>query len=52
MADIGTVYLYGPTGASANREDIMAAVFNNDPYDTPYFQLAPKGPANHTQVEW
>lgn len=52
MADFGTTYLYGPTGASANREDIMSAVFNNDPYDTPYFQLAPKGPANHTQVEW
>lgn len=52
MAEFGTTYLYGFTGASANREDIMAAVFNNSPYDTPYFQLAPKGPANHTQVEW
>jgi hypothetical protein len=52
MADFGTTYLYGPTGASANREDIMAAIFNNDPYDTPYFQLAPKGPASHVQVEW
>jgi len=52
MSDFSTTYLYGFSGISANREDIVAAVFNNDPYDTPYFQLAPKGVANHTTVEW
>ncbi len=52
MAEFSTTYLYGFTGTSANREDIVAAVFNNSPYDTPFFQLAPKGPATHTTVEW
>lgn len=52
MADFSTTYLYGSAGTSANREDIVAAVFSNSPYDTPFFQLAPKGPANHTMVEW
>lgn len=52
MADFGTSYLYGFTGTGVNREDVVDAIFNIDPFDTPFFQMAPKVPANHTTVEW
>jgi len=52
VADFGTSYVYGFTGTAVNREDVVDAIFNIDPFDTPFFQMAPKVPANHTTVEW
>lgn len=50
--DIGTTYLYGPAGGVVNREDVMNAIVNVDPFDTPLLNMAPKVPVNHTTVEW
>lgn len=52
MADMGTTYLYGPAGGAVNREDVMNAIVNADPFDTPLLNMAPKVPVNHTTVEW
>ncbi len=54
MADIGTTYLYGTnvTTRSANREDVVNAIVNIDPFDTPLLNMAPKVPINHVFTEW
>lgn len=52
MADIGSSYLYGFTGTEVNREDVMNAIINADPFDTPLLNMAPKVPVAHTTVEW
>jgi len=52
MADIGTTYMYGPGKGEVNREDVMNAIVNADPFDTPLLNMAPKVPVNHTTVEW
>lgn len=52
MSDIGTVYVYGPSGGNVNREDVFDAIINIDPYDTPLLQMAPKIPISHVTTEW
>jgi len=52
MSDMGTVYVYGIAGASVNKPDVMDAMNNVDPYDTPLLNLAPKVPISHTTTEW
>lgn len=52
MATMGSAYVYGLGAGSVNREDVMNAIVNADPFDTPLLNMAPKVPANHTTVEW
>jgi len=52
MADLGSIYVYGPAGASVNKPDVMDAINNVDPYDTPLLNLAPKVPISHSTTEW
>src|SRR5512147_2141329 len=48
----GTVYVYGIAGATVNKPDVMDAMNNVDPYDTPVLNLAPKIPISHVTTEW
>lgn len=52
MADLGSAYVYGLGAGSVNREDVMNAIINVDPFDTPLLNMAPKVPVSHTTVEW
>ena len=52
MSDLGSVYVYGTAGASVNKPDVMDAMNNVDPYDTPLLNLAPKVPISHVTTEW
>jgi len=52
MATLGTAYLWGIGGGAINKESVMDAIFNIDPFETPLMNLAPKVPARHTTEEW
>jgi hypothetical protein len=54
MATIAySTYRWGfKAGVGVNREDLMDAVNNIDPWDTPLFTAAPKTKAYHVYHEW
>jgi hypothetical protein len=48
-----STYRWGfKAGTGVNREDLMDAIHNIDPWDTPLFTAAPKTKAYHVYHEW
>jgi hypothetical protein len=49
----GFTYNFGfKPGTGVNREDLVDMIHNIDPWDTPFFTMAPKTKAYHVYHEW